>query len=700
MIVLLLLILVASLVTALGIARVESKYEKITFAYSLFDNFVMAIFTFYMFFTAVRVLLRDTESTIVDSYGHSDARTALHYALPLLCVSIFMIVCAFLLIKRKHSLLCKIRETYNSVLLLILILFNEFSLELIMNIETFYFYIVVLLFIPIYIFIKNGQKQQKEDAISRFKKDSPVFLFVAFMEWIFVPCEIYFSNTEEMLVQYRYWEKMAFIAFVVTVIIFVAVMLCADELIYSVVRVITFAYGVMLYIQYLFLNRSMKELTGVSQYWSTNAKYTNLIIWSVFIMLMLMLSLWKSAIARKAIFGLSLIMLLTQCFTFVTLRLTNRFDYSNVADLSIEGMTELSDKNNVVVFVLDSFDGQTMDKFIDEDVEELRYFDDFVYYGNATSRYAFTAMALPYILSGGIEADSREGDGYAQTDFLKDIHNKMYDIRLYTGISYISADVADKYVDNYETSDKKQYINYDKLYLLIKKMSKYSTYPFIIKNKYDYNSADFSFIAYNYGYDISYDVPFYEYLDANRVAVNNENEGAFRLYHLAGSHIPYLMNRNCEYADWLDVYDQTLGDMNIIGLYLDSMKNMGVYDQSLIIVMADHGQNYSMWDEQHSRFLSTYEGYNYTSSPMIMVKYPRSQGDAISINNNPVSQAELPQTIAEYIGLSNTYGRTFDDILPDENRKRYFQFFDQVYEIDGDVKDEKSWTPNVAALRE
>ena len=77
------------------------------------------------------------------------------------------------------------------------------------------------------------------------------------------------------------------------------------------------------------------------------------------------------------------------------------------------------------------------------------------------------------------------------------------------------------------------------------------------------------------------DPRFYEELTNRKLrVVDNGFKGDFRVLHLLGSHVPYVMDENAKTVaiDDSDLERQTLGAIKIVSEYIRQMKELGVYD--------------------------------------------------------------------------------------------------------------------------
>ena len=203
------------------------------------------------------------------------------------------------------------------------------------------------------------------------------------------------------------------------------------------------------------------------------------------------------------------------------------------------------------------------------------------------------------------------------------------------------------------------------------------------------------------------DVVFYEKL-LNRGLSFNEEEASFRFIHLNGCHWPFSMDRDCRRMAGANPSweEQCIGSFNIVKEYLDELRRLGIYDQTTIIITADHG----VWEPVDSNEL---EPIDAPTSAIVFVKPAQSSEEAAQpckISHAPICPMDVIPTVLEAMGaddsLISKYGRTVYEVSEDEERPRYFYMLDRKveddgsvgvdeglweYEIDGDVSDFDNW---------
>jgi arylsulfatase A-like enzyme len=130
--------------------------------------------------------------------------------------------------------------------------------------------------------------------------------------------------------------------------------------------------------------------------------------------------------------------------------------------------------------------------------------------------------------------------------------------------------------------------------------------------------------------------------------------------------------------------------VGLLGLLLDAFRELGIYEDALIAVIADHG----MWGTvaevripEHIRRLHSENGEFPASDlperkgsvlPLVLIKQAGSSGP-MKISDAPVELSDIPRTIVSELGLDarSFPGRSMFNIAEFENRERkvYFSTF-------------------------
>ena len=204
-------------------------------------------------------------------------------------------------------------------------------------------------------------------------------------------------------------------------------------------------------------------------------------------------------------------------------------------------------------------------------------------------------------------------------------------------------------------------------------MACYRFMPDYFKPNFDVPNTQYATIVTYPDNKINYMNPdFYADLISKGLTVNDE-EKYITFYHLNGVH-ELINDENCMRVD--DAGDFTItmkGIWVMLGEYLAQLQELGVYDNSTIIITSDHGAI------AHPQSI-------------FFIKEANERHAQMQITNAPISLHELAPTIAQIAtGESDYFGPTIYDFSENEQRERtlYVRVWDNnfpsVLRYDGNI---------------
>ena len=151
-----------------------------------------------------------------------------------------------------------------------------------------------------------------------------------------------------------------------------------------------------------------------------------------------------------------------------------------------------------------------------------------------------------------------------------------------------------------------------------------------------------------------------------------QKDNYFQFLHIEGGHYPWNMNKDFETIEEGTYEEKVESALTVIEKFLNRIKESGQYDNSVIIILADHGNN----------------GYDSAGrqNPVLYIKGINETHDEMQISDKKVSYVDLNDSI--YYDLLD--GKMSTDLLPniEENRTRrfiWYKDYDDMYEqtLDG-----------------
>lgn len=515
------------------------------------------------------------------------------------------------------------------------------------------------------------------------------FFFLTF--YYFSSLEVFFtSNADFPFPINNVWWIM--LLFSLIVILFMSIIISLfNTKIYRFLIYMVFIGGICFYIQELLLNGNVTSLVSDVITFEKSVCNKNLVIW----LLMIILSLVLFIILRKI--NLTIVIKYLSLFLIVIQTIGLLSVSSNVLDrkyvyLSDNLEYELSSINNTIVFILDMCDGDYVNSTLIQYSDLFSNLDGFTYYPDCISKYTRTYPSVPYLLTHVDCRFDRPWEEYIDYawengNIVNKIKSNGNSIGLYTTPEFIP-ERAEQFVDNYSQFDVNSLDIIDKEALLkemaIIAMFKCTPYYFkeFIINKYP-PALDRVLVLENncIQYD---DTRFYEELIDRKLSINANDNNGFRFYHLKSTHSHY--NEKVENVKGATTEETLYSSFVIINEYIKQMKELGVYDNSTIIITADHGDPFKQYNEQ-------------LSSPMTILcltKLPNQHGE-LKTSNTPVCHDDI---IEIYAG-NDIHILENKEINSLEKRSLYLscvagssskEDYLKQYDIVGDSRDFSNWS--------
>jgi hypothetical protein len=537
-----------------------------------------------------------------------------------------------------------------------------------------------------------------------------VSLFACFMLFFFAPLDTYLTNSNEFWFSLKdLWPSFLIIFLgMFLLMLFVFLLIRRFNMLYKICLAVALGLSLAAYLQGNFLNISTPFLDGNIPDWlyDSSTRLANAAIWfgAVLIILLLAFAIKFTkerfySIVKVISFAMTAVLAVTVGISAFTAPSQAKQGLEKQYYLSTEDRFELSSDHNIILFWIDSVETTMMDEVLQKNPEYLAGFDGFTYYHNMAGSYRKTAGVYAYLMTGEYYLNEKPFPQFAQEALnnqtlfpkLKEMGYNIHIKEWGQGIPYSEVQMA--YFDNLEAAE----IKLGPKKPLIKNMLFLTAYryaPVVLKPIfYDDYTAKLSTdnAAFTFEKPISWndDVGFYDALRDEKLVIQGEYN-CFKFYFLRGAHGPFDINEKTEKVekDTVTYYEQILGTLNLVNEYFDQMKELGIYDNSTIIVMADHGEGW-------------------ITAPSFLMKPAEAQGE-LTISNAPVSHEDIWATIMYAAGGAyESYGKPvmmWEE--GDERQRKYYTYawqknvgFDYYFEditeynVPADANDYDNYSP-------
>ncbi len=466
-------------------------------------------------------------------------------------------------------------------------------------------------------------------------------LLFAFTLFVFAPADLYFATADELwfsLVELIPW------LLILAAVAFVTIMLlsCVLPQKFSIAfRAGVYACSFLLWLQGNVLVTNYGTLDGEEIDWSVYSvgSILDALLWVVVIILFIFLMFRLKKKFRGIVEAAAGILLITQVITLGVLVIQhNGIQLEGDRFLSQKNELTVSSEKNVLVFIPDTFDGYLMTQMLEKYPEETAgAFSDFTFYPDTVAGAARTKYALPFILTGDTNREEQSYTeylvkGFESSPLIRELAGGKYSTGFYTYKQFVDMN-RDDVMDNVDNGVPEVSSRYGLTKQFLKLVAlRYAPSLFVpVHWMYTGDFERWKSTDNDAAYSLN-DAVLYQRLTGLGLTASEEKP-CFRLYHMVGVHTPYVRDRNLNYvSDGTGTEEeQGLGTLHIISEYMDQLKKLGVYEQTTVIVLADHGYNDHSYMEH---------------CPLLMIKYP-GESHPFEISDIPISYTSMAEILTE-----------------------------------------------------
>ena len=533
--------------------------------------------------------------------------------------------------------------------------------------------------------------------MKKFVKDMlPAFiigLIISFMMFVYEPITMFLNNPNDLWFDINTLLPVVGVLFIICLfaifaiyllIYFVTKKVIKKDKIFKYNLIVGFILLITTYIEGNYLAEMLPSLDGSTIIWSdyTKASIISLaVLGSVSVITGVLI---KKIKLDKTITSLKYVSLAIGVMLLVSLLTTTMTKSDLNKDINVTATTKnlenYSDDENFIIFLLDAVDSKMFDNVVKEN-KHTQLFKDFTYYPDTMAAYPFTRDSIPFILSGIWNNNEEEFAKYYtkaldNSKLLESLYNNNYDVNIYdTEILYNSKNATK--IKNLTLNNKynfRLFANQEIKYSLFKYL------PFYLKKYSHIESMDFNKtkIVENDVFDLD-DIVYYEnYLEKQLV---KKDDKQFKFIHIEGGHVPFNLSEDVKYIkDGAGTYDQKLeGCIKIVEKYLNKLKESNVYNNSNIIIMADHGYSFI--------------GAEGRQNPILYIKGKNEEHKKMNVSDKAISYADLNSAYTDLLNGKKS-NELFKDITNKRDRRYLFYIYNQEDHMIEYTQTGKAWDLN------
>lgn len=451
--------------------------------------------------------------------------------------------------------------------------------------------------------IKDNLSENKSAGSQRVASYVVLCFFAAFNVFFFIPMDIFLANATDIAFPIR--PLMLFMGLVTLGVFAVLFLAClfAKGKASDIIRSIIFGVSMAFYIQGNFLAINMGELNG-SQYEPTFRKAAlSIVIWLVILAAPFFILIKFPKIFDNVTSYIPAAIVLIQALTLMISAHINILKYNNDAIVEIfesdtrwactaTDLDTYSKNKNLIIILADEYDSFCFDNAVKEVPDSVSEFDGFTYYTNTVGKYHLTPNSISYITTAELEVS------YTNLTFF-DLISENFSAKFYYDTVNPPASVISRYSNNLiskkvSSADTFGYANG------VYKISFFRCMPEVLKPLFQSsgniaNELDSKLMKkIDINGETQYRSDNLDFYNLMPRELKSTNENVFKFIYLFGLHEPRNVTGDLERDDRsnITVDEEAVAVNKVINEYLKILKKNGMYDNSEIIFMADHGHHY------------------------------------------------------------------------------------------------------------
>ncbi len=525
--------------------------------------------------------------------------------------------------------------------------------------------------------------------------------------FIFGPFEIYLANIKEYSLPLS--ELLISLSgfFLLGLVFFTAIGLLIPEKLRSVFISLIFVLAIAFYIQGNMLFTSYGHLDGTDIDFEkfSSQNWLELPIW---IGLILCGFIFHKKLSQQATFiSLVIVLLLTVSSVFQYTQYSAAFNAKTPpADTAInQELFELSPTFNVIHILLDQLQSDIALDILQQQTSE---FDakDFVIYNNNIGAFPVTQFSIPALLTGKSYDNTvpmREfiDQSMEQDAYYHILHREGYAVDLITQNNFLPKKFCNSECVNCKDTIAAFDVSSTDTQRVAYKLADFSLFrysPHLLKQSV-YNDEKWFFSTFLNNDALNF-IPAVardnlQYF-TDELYVGSQPQPRYKFFHLVLPHLPIALDKDCTFIGKQTMSKQAYRkqaecSLSLFAQFIDRLKSLGVYDNSLIVLSSDHGIHTVLSD---------------SALAAQMIKFPNTSA-GLEVSELLTSNLDIPATILDALEINgfDNYGESILRMTDSANRQRVYRYHKwssaiaretyipqlENYTITGDAKNTDNW---------
>jgi len=521
-----------------------------------------------------------------------------------------------------------------------------------------------------------------------------IALVLSYMLFIVEPINLFANNLNDFWFDLQIILGPSLLMFggvFLAIVILSNIIYFVNKKVFKIYTIILFICFLCTYIQGNFLSGNLPVLSGDVIDWNTYLfdKIFSVVLWLIVIVATIIICK-KVKMDNYIKYGGYItiaIFLMISVSLVSTILTTDVLDYGNkefISTATNNNLDKYSNNKNFIIFLLDAVDSKTVSKSIEKNSEFKDTFKDFTYYPDTMSMHPFTIESIPLILTGETYKNQGEEikfitDSMKNSQLLNNLYSKNYEVNIYESELFFYDKEALKTGNIVNEKgieiDNIKFIKQELKYILFRYL------PFFVKQYSKIETMDFNNTKTEVTISNKFSVEDHDFLEyMNTHEIKKESKNNFKFIHLMGAHVPFNFKKDLQFVESATYEDEVDGCLHLTDIYFNKLKESGVYDNSVIIVMADHGFSYNAAG-------SVLPG---RQNPILFIKGINEKHNKISVSNKPISFVDLNDAYKDLLDNKNS-SELFANITNDRTRNYLLYEYGATDHMEEYETKDKAW---------
>lgn len=372
--------------------------------------------------------------------------------------------------------------------------------------------------------------------------------------------------------------------------------------VYDAVLITGYVVFLCCYVQGQFLSGGLPLLDGVRVNWSayTTQHIVSIVLWAaVTAVIIILLKKHGRGMFYRIAGATACLVVVMMLAGIISSGITHdsfhsRTRYTVTSD---QCFTYSSDRN-LIMFLIDMTEAEVFLELLEEDDIYADYFEDFTFFPDTVSAYPYTDYSVPFMIGGNWLEEPESLASYWRhavdgSPLLERLREEDYSVGIYS--TELQYDKTGLDIENVLPSSR-SFGSHRVLFENEAKLILFKYLPYGLKQLIPMDDVEFTYMTTAVTISGENAKLFREdnraFLDDMReTPFTIQEKKCFRFIHVLGSHLPYRYDRFLQEIDPNDgTYKENMrGALYLTHEYLEALKEADVYDNSAIIVLADHG---------------------------------------------------------------------------------------------------------------